>query len=53
MNMSSVQEFSSQVPKDETLKELDVLRFRPNIIGKRTRPLIDKLCPPNMGLPPK
>ncbi|KAI6091332.1 hypothetical protein F4821DRAFT_199989 [Hypoxylon rubiginosum] len=32
MNLSSVQEFSSEVPKDDDLKELDVLRFRPNII---------------------
>ena len=35
MNLSSVKEFSSHVPKDETLKELEVRRFRPNIIGKR------------------
>ncbi|KAI1776839.1 hypothetical protein F4818DRAFT_360614 [Hypoxylon cercidicola] len=32
MNLSSVREFSSEVPKDDNLKELDVLRFRPNII---------------------
>ncbi|KAI1142294.1 MOSC domain-containing protein [Hypoxylon sp. FL0543] len=32
MNLNSVKQFSSEVPKDETLKELDVLRFRPNII---------------------
>ncbi|XXG98566.1 hypothetical protein Hte_004891 [Hypoxylon texense] len=32
MNLSSVHEFSSEVPKDDDLKELDVLRFRPNII---------------------
>lgn len=36
MNMSSMQDFSSKVPKDETLKKLDVLRFRPNIIGEHT-----------------
>ncbi|KAI0152360.1 hypothetical protein F4776DRAFT_25865 [Hypoxylon sp. NC0597] len=32
MNLNSVKEFSSEVPKDENLKELNVLRFRPNII---------------------
>ncbi|KAI1083521.1 MOSC domain-containing protein [Whalleya microplaca] len=32
MNLSSVREFSSEVPKDDSLKQLDVLRFRPNII---------------------
>ncbi|KAK6957797.1 hypothetical protein Daesc_000586 [Daldinia eschscholtzii] len=32
MNLSSLQAFSSEVPKDDNLKELDVLRFRPNII---------------------
>ncbi|KAI5868566.1 hypothetical protein GGS23DRAFT_546222 [Durotheca rogersii] len=32
MNLSSVQQFSSEVPKDDDLKELNVLRFRPNII---------------------
>ncbi|KAI0387677.1 hypothetical protein F5Y04DRAFT_240735 [Hypomontagnella monticulosa] len=31
-NLNSVQAFSSEVPKDDTLKELSVLRFRPNII---------------------
>ncbi|KAI1386349.1 uncharacterized protein F4822DRAFT_313238 [Hypoxylon trugodes] len=34
VNLSSVQQFSSEVPKDENLKELDVIRFRPNIIGE-------------------
>ncbi|KAI2624259.1 hypothetical protein GGR54DRAFT_568287 [Hypoxylon sp. NC1633] len=32
MNLNSMQAFSEEVPKDDTLKELDVLRFRPNII---------------------
>ncbi|KAL7627557.1 hypothetical protein AAE478_001750 [Parahypoxylon ruwenzoriense] len=32
MNLNSVQEFSTEVPKDDNLKELDVIRFRPNII---------------------
>ncbi|KAI1650781.1 uncharacterized protein F4817DRAFT_327339 [Daldinia loculata] len=32
MSLNSAQAFSSEVPKDDDLKELDVLRFRPNII---------------------
>ncbi|KAH9908791.1 hypothetical protein F4778DRAFT_364814 [Xylariomycetidae sp. FL2044] len=32
MNLNSLQAFSSEVPKDEELKQLDVMRFRPNII---------------------
>ncbi|KAI2607290.1 uncharacterized protein GGS25DRAFT_495139 [Hypoxylon fragiforme] len=32
MSLSSLQEFSKEVPKDDALRELDVLRFRPNII---------------------
>ncbi|KAI1379277.1 hypothetical protein F4677DRAFT_326587 [Hypoxylon crocopeplum] len=32
MNLNSIQEFSNEVPKDDSLKELDVLRFRPNVI---------------------
>ncbi|OLN88050.1 Mitochondrial amidoxime reducing component 2 [Colletotrichum chlorophyti] len=32
MNLSSLQEFDSQVPKDEDLEHLDVRRFRSNII---------------------
>ncbi|KAK6064857.1 MOSC domain-containing protein [Seiridium cupressi] len=31
-NLASVQKFSTEVPKDEDLKQLDILRFRPNII---------------------
>lgn len=31
-NISSVQAFSKQVPKDPELKQLSVMRFRPNII---------------------
>lgn len=34
LNLPSLQDFNSQVPKDEDLQELDVLRFRPNIISK-------------------
>lgn len=34
MSLSSLQEFSKEVPKDDALRELDVLRFRPNIIRK-------------------
>lgn len=33
MNLSSLQEFDSEVPKDEELTQLDVRRFRSNIIG--------------------
>ncbi|KAF9881811.1 MOSC domain-containing protein [Colletotrichum karsti] len=32
MNLSSLQEFDSQVPKDDELQQLDVARFRSNII---------------------
>ncbi|RYP48079.1 hypothetical protein DL769_011251 [Monosporascus sp. CRB-8-3] len=32
MNLPSLQDFNSRVPKDKDLQELDVLRFRPNII---------------------
>ncbi|KAI1342335.1 hypothetical protein F5Y15DRAFT_372380 [Xylariaceae sp. FL0016] len=32
MNLNSVQEFSKELPKDDELKQLDVLRFRANII---------------------
>lgn len=32
MTLNSIQKFSEEVPKDDDLKELDVLRFRPNII---------------------
>ncbi|KAL0944366.1 mosc domain-containing protein [Colletotrichum truncatum] len=32
MNLSSLSEFDSQVPKDDDLKQLDVRRFRSNII---------------------
>ncbi|KAI0478884.1 hypothetical protein GGR56DRAFT_689953 [Xylariaceae sp. FL0804] len=32
LNLGSVQQFSSEVPKDEKLKQLDVRRFRANII---------------------
>ncbi|KAI0171886.1 hypothetical protein GGR52DRAFT_573037 [Hypoxylon sp. FL1284] len=32
MNLSSLHKFSEEVPKDENMKQLDVLRFRPNII---------------------
>ncbi|KAI0132541.1 MOSC domain-containing protein [Xylariales sp. AK1849] len=31
-NISSVQKFAAEVPKDDDLKQLNVLRFRPNII---------------------
>ncbi|ETS82790.1 hypothetical protein PFICI_04666 [Pestalotiopsis fici W106-1] len=31
-NISSVQAFSKEVPKDQDLKQLSVMRFRPNII---------------------
>lgn len=33
-NISSVQAFSKEVPKDSDLKQLSVMRFRPNIIGE-------------------
>ncbi|KAI8633345.1 MOSC domain-containing protein [Xylariaceae sp. FL1651] len=32
MNLNSVQQFSKEVPKDDELKQLDVRRFRANII---------------------
>ncbi|CAJ2513613.1 Uu.00g017320.m01.CDS01 [Anthostomella pinea] len=32
LNLSSVQKFSSEVPKDQDLKQLDVLRFRANMM---------------------
>ncbi|KAK7750367.1 hypothetical protein SLS62_007666 [Diatrype stigma] len=32
LNLPSLRDFSSQVPKDQELQDLDVLRFRPNII---------------------
>ncbi|KAK8106069.1 hypothetical protein PG999_009428 [Apiospora kogelbergensis] len=31
-NISSVQQFGTEIPKDAGIKKLDVLRFRPNII---------------------
>lgn len=33
MNLGSLQDFDSQVPKDGDLKHLDVRRFRSNLIG--------------------
>ncbi|OTB08098.1 hypothetical protein M426DRAFT_317203 [Hypoxylon sp. CI-4A] len=38
MTLNSLKEFSSEVPKDDELKELDVLRFRPNIILSGAEP---------------
>ncbi|KXJ92281.1 MOSC domain-containing protein [Microdochium bolleyi] len=32
INLASVQDFDAHVPKDEDLKQVDVFRFRPNII---------------------
>lgn len=34
VNLASVQEFDTLVPKDEDLKAVDVHRFRPNIISQ-------------------
>lgn len=41
MNLSSIQKFSEEVPKDDKLKELDVIRFRPNIIGELLSPILN------------
>jgi uncharacterized protein YcbX len=34
INLPSLQDFNEKVPKDEDLQDLDVLRFRPNIIRR-------------------
>jgi len=34
INLASVQDFDTLVPKDEDLKVVDVHRFRPNIISQ-------------------
>jgi hypothetical protein len=44
--LNSVQDFSDMVPKDEDLVQLDVLRFRPNIIGKPILFSAHHLCCP-------
>jgi hypothetical protein len=38
MSLGSLQEFDSIVPKDAELKELDVQRFRANLISKPPTP---------------
>lgn len=38
-NISSVQQFGTEIPKDAGIKKLDVLRFRPNIIRKYSPPV--------------
>ncbi|KAF7532507.1 hypothetical protein G7054_g7874 [Neopestalotiopsis clavispora] len=58
-NISSVQAFSKQVPKDPELKQLSVMRFRPNIIDPPGARDLGPLPPPaarhilpNDALPP-
>lgn len=45
MNLASLQDLDSLIAKDENLKELDIRRFRSNIIGTSARSLFTFFLP--------